>query len=388
MLPMLIFFKNGIQVKNYSSLTDDYYLVDRNICSTDRLNIILTTLTQDVSSGVLTSFEKAIPIEKDDLIIHVNKESMECLNQSKQHNIKDLISNIEGKYLESQSDEQLLIFFTFTVRLALKQISFKGIEAKSCPWKVKLFVNKTDLDFDSAMNLKPDQELEISEKEGMAKLKLSIKNQMKFKSITYLTIFVESNQGGAKKTQIESIGLFEVKSLRNLQVCCKSFRRVCKAETIEKDWKNWIEKANFYVLRKPFINKKIFTWVIRCQSTDVKFEESLFDFVGKFKLRGHVVSSGSNLYDITFQGNRLIVLSSFDSFPFKVIDSNYLSTKMKYKDFRVLQIPLHSQMKNDKLVLDPYDSKKWSSSSFYSVANRSEETPHLIENVMPIDFIL
>jgi hypothetical protein len=61
---------------------------------------------------------------------------------------------------------------------------------------------------------------------------------------------------------------------------------------------------------------------------------------------------------------------------------------MKYKDFRVLKIPLHSQMKNDKLVLDPYDSKKWSSSSFYSVANRSEETPHLIENVMPIDFIL
>jgi hypothetical protein len=202
------------------------------------------------------------------------------------------------------------------------------------------------------------------------------------------------------KVKIHFLQFVEVKSLRNLQLCCKSFRRVCKAETIEKDWKNWIEKANFYVLRKPFINKKNFTWVIRCHSEDSQFEEKLLDFVSKFKVKGHVVSSGSNLYDITYQSNRLIVLSSFETFPFKVfffffktktpqvIDSNYLSTKMKYKDFRVLKIPLHSQMKNDKLVLDPYDSKKWSSSSFYSVANRSEETPHLIENVMPIDFIL
>ena len=139
MLPMFIFFKNGSQMKNYSTLTDDFYLVDRNITSTDRLNIILSTLTKDVStSDFQHQIEKTIPIEKDDLIIYVNKESMECLNQSKNHKINDLLTNIEGKYLESQSDEQLLIFFTFTVRLALKQISFKGIDKKSCP---ALFVN-------------------------------------------------------------------------------------------------------------------------------------------------------------------------------------------------------------------------------------------------------
>ena len=178
-------------MKNYSTLTDDFYLVDRNITSTDRLNIILSTLTKDVStSDFQHQIEKTIPIEKDDLIIYVNKESMECLNQSKNHKINDLLTNIEGKYLESQSDEQLLIFFTFTVRLALKQISFKGIDKKSCPLKIKLFVNKTDLNFDSAMNLKADQEFEISEKEGIKKLKISIKNQIKFKSLTYLTVIL------------------------------------------------------------------------------------------------------------------------------------------------------------------------------------------------------
>jgi hypothetical protein len=189
MLPTFLFFKNVTQIKNHSQITDDYYLVDRNAISVDRLKIILNLLTQDVSTNQ-NVFEKTIPLESDDLIIHALKEKVDCLNQSKQFPVQHLLSNIEGKYLESQSDEQLLIFFEFNLRLALKQVSFKCVDESSCPLKIKLFVNRRDLDFDGAMNVKPDQELEITTKQGLEKARISIKNQMKFKSVTYLTVIL------------------------------------------------------------------------------------------------------------------------------------------------------------------------------------------------------
>lgn len=188
-LPTFLFFKDGNQIKNQSQISKEFYLVDKNAVDTKRCELILKELLFDKKEFKVESYD-FVPLEKDDLMIHAIKDQSDCLNATKDHNIQDLLSNLKGKYLCSSSDEQLLIFIPFRLRLGLKQISFKSIDNESCPKIIKLFVNKTNLDFDTASTIPADQEIVLTQKQASTKEKILIKNQIKFKSVSFLSVSI------------------------------------------------------------------------------------------------------------------------------------------------------------------------------------------------------
>ena len=69
------------------------------------------------------------PVQKDsviDLSNEINKCGVDCLNQDNTHNVANLFDNDSSKYLESDSDEQLLIFIPFKNIVHLHSIAFES----------------------------------------------------------------------------------------------------------------------------------------------------------------------------------------------------------------------------------------------------------------------
>jgi hypothetical protein len=89
----------------------------------------------------------------------INKSQSECLNQSDSHSWENVLSS-SGKHLESDVDEQLLLYVSFTQPVKLHSLVIQG-PSDNGPKKVKLFINQTrTLDFDSAESCQAIQEFE------------------------------------------------------------------------------------------------------------------------------------------------------------------------------------------------------------------------------------
>lgn len=102
-----------------------------------------------------------------DLLGEIQLPQCTCLNMAKEHTLRhcleaDTRDNPEF-YLESDCDEELLIKINFMQAVKIKGLQINGVEKDSAPSKVRLFVNPLDtLDFDSAKDDKPTQELSLS----------------------------------------------------------------------------------------------------------------------------------------------------------------------------------------------------------------------------------
>jgi hypothetical protein len=95
---------------------------------------------------------------------------------------KELFS--KNKFVESKTDQQLIIFLEFKKPSNLKCISFETKGDDSCPKIVKFFGNKLNLDFE---NVGQTLENEAKTLEKNVKIDLPLKN-VKFKKISNLTV--------------------------------------------------------------------------------------------------------------------------------------------------------------------------------------------------------
>ena len=68
--------------------------------------------------------------------------------------------------LESDADEQLLIFVPFTGDVKLKSITLAVPADDSHPTKLKVFTNREGIDFDLAESLRPVQEWDLAPGDG------------------------------------------------------------------------------------------------------------------------------------------------------------------------------------------------------------------------------
>lgn len=162
-------------------------MIDRNAVDTKRAQAILHDLTREKFEQNV-QLEQVYQLDSDDLMQYCNNDEPACLNQSKEHSIESLLSRVEGSYLSSSTDEQLLITLPFRLRMGLKYISFSSLDDESCPKKIKIFVNRPSMDFDNVDSINPDHELILTQKLGAAKEKILLKNQLKFKQVTSLTV--------------------------------------------------------------------------------------------------------------------------------------------------------------------------------------------------------
>ncbi|KAK9806283.1 hypothetical protein WJX72_008448 [[Myrmecia] bisecta] len=145
-----------------------------------------------------------------DMLEFIEWPSVECLNQQPAHSVENAIKQgyrDSDVFLESDTDEQLLIHIPFNTAVKLHSLVIKGAESKSHgPRRVKLFINKPSLGFADASDLPAVQEFELSEEDLEGKPLLL--KFVKFQRVNVLTVFIEDNQGDEDTTRVQKIALF------------------------------------------------------------------------------------------------------------------------------------------------------------------------------------
>lgn len=108
----------------------------------------------------------------------------------------------DGLNLESDADEQLLIYIPFTQVIKLYSIAVKGSEDEG-PKTVKLFANKEHMGF-SNVNDYPPSDTVVLNPDNLEGKPVVLK-YVKFQNVRSLTIFIEDNQSGSDITKVQKI---------------------------------------------------------------------------------------------------------------------------------------------------------------------------------------
>ncbi|KAG9451914.1 hypothetical protein H6P81_004818 [Aristolochia fimbriata] len=144
-----------------------------------------------------------------DLLDFVNWSGVECLNQNTGHSydnaLKQGYREDEGLYLESDADEQLLIYIPFTQVIKLHSVVIKGAEEDG-PRSVKLFANKEHMGFSNVSDYPPSDSITLTPDDLKGK-PVTLK-YVKFQNVRSLTIFIEDNQSGSDLTKVQKIALY------------------------------------------------------------------------------------------------------------------------------------------------------------------------------------
>ncbi|GER55407.1 PITH domain-containing protein At3g04780 [Striga asiatica] len=148
----------------------------------------------------------AIPRSQVDLLDFVDWSGVECLNQSGSHSLPNALKQgyreDDGLYLESDADEQLLIYIPFTQVIKLHSFVIKGPEEEG-PRTVKLFANREHMGFSNVNDFPPSDTAVLSE--DNLKGKPVIVKYVKFQNVRSLTVFIEDNQSGSEVTKVQKI---------------------------------------------------------------------------------------------------------------------------------------------------------------------------------------
>eukprot|EP00884_Botryococcus_braunii_P008134 jgi/Botrbrau1/17321/Bobra.0015s0069.1 len=143
-----------------------------------------------------------------DLLDFIQWPCVEVMNsqseQGAQNALKQGYRDDDGLFLESDTDEQLLIHIPFNQAVKLTSLTLKAMGVGGqAPRKVKLFTNRPSLGFNEATSFPAVQEFTLSEADLEGKpLQLKF---VKFQNVTTLTIFIEDNQGDEETTKIQKI---------------------------------------------------------------------------------------------------------------------------------------------------------------------------------------
>lgn len=142
-----------------------------------------------------------------DLLDIVNLSVVECLNQKPEQPVENALKqglrDDDGLYLESDTDEQLLIHIPFRQCVKLHSICILGPDDGRAPLRVKLFINNPTIGFSEASDSPATQEAELTEEniKGMPILLRFVK----FQNVTCLSLFIESNQQDEDTTRVTKI---------------------------------------------------------------------------------------------------------------------------------------------------------------------------------------
>ncbi|MQL76331.1 hypothetical protein Taro_008708 [Colocasia esculenta] len=144
-----------------------------------------------------------------DLLDFVDWLGVECLNQNSGHSLVNALKqgyrDDEGLVLESDADEQLLIYIPFTQVVKLHSVVFMGPEEEG-PRTVKLFTNKEHMGFSNVTDYPPSDSSVLSQ-ENLKGKPVTVK-YVKFQNVHSLTIFIEDNQGSTDTTKVQKIILY------------------------------------------------------------------------------------------------------------------------------------------------------------------------------------
>jgi hypothetical protein len=157
-------------------------------------------------AGAAGAPEAATPSGPVDLTGLIDKKSIVCLNQSSANPIGNALSDRPDSFVESDCDDQLLVTLPFNSSVKIMSITIRSPDVEHAPSKVRLFANRLNLDFDSAVSVPAEQEFDLDA--GVAQgsgvnLKLYF---VKFQNVNSLTLFFPGpTHGGEETTRISRI---------------------------------------------------------------------------------------------------------------------------------------------------------------------------------------
>eukprot|EP00850_Spirogloea_muscicola_P010105 SM000058S18535 [mRNA] locus=s58:392303:394268:+ [translate_table: standard] len=144
-----------------------------------------------------------------DLLDCISWLSVECLNEKPDRShvnaLKQGYREDDGLTLESDADEQLLLYLPFNQMVKLHSLIVKG-PASQGPRKLKLYANRESMGFSDTGDMPAQDELDLTVQQIEEAMPVPLK-YVKFQNVRSLTIFVESNQEDAECTSIQKIVL-------------------------------------------------------------------------------------------------------------------------------------------------------------------------------------
>jgi len=144
-----------------------------------------------------------LPLGHTDITEYVDQAQGECLNENTEHRWVNIFKKDES-FLESDTDEQLLLYIPFNQPVKIHSLCFQSPDTDSAPQIVKLFANTRDADFQSVESIPATQTLELHADDVKGD-KLVPLRFVKFQNVSSITIFIESNQAGEAKTAIQRL---------------------------------------------------------------------------------------------------------------------------------------------------------------------------------------
>ncbi|KAK7206586.1 galactose-binding domain-like protein [Myxozyma melibiosi] len=147
--------------------------------------------------------------DSQSLYKHINIDQVTTMNESEPDAGKGVIKPWSERYdttkiLESDADEQLIMFIPFTGMVKLYSLLLRTAPTSSAPRTLKLFKNRTDVDFSIAEDLKADEQLEHNN--SIADIVEYPLKRAIFSNVKSLTLFVQDNYGD-DVSMISYIGL-------------------------------------------------------------------------------------------------------------------------------------------------------------------------------------
>jgi len=129
----------------------------------------------------------------------------------------------DGLYVESDTDEQLLIHIPFQQAVKLSSIFLKATNTEgNAPKTIKLFINQPTIGFSEATDSPGIESFDLDEQELSKGMSLVLK-PVKYQRVNCLTLFVESNQGDEDTTIFNKLVIlgspgssFDVASIKDI----------------------------------------------------------------------------------------------------------------------------------------------------------------------------
>ncbi|KXJ97171.1 PITH domain-domain-containing protein [Microdochium bolleyi] len=151
------------------------------------------------------------PALQHSLYQHINFDAVNTMNEEVTGSGRAVVRKTWAERLQEQpelasdADEQILMTVPFTGQVKLHSILLRTSPSDSAPRTLRVFINRDDLDFDSAEELQPTQEFELSQTSQVQEL--PVKRAL-FGKVQRLTLFFVDNFGDGDEdvTRVSYLG--------------------------------------------------------------------------------------------------------------------------------------------------------------------------------------
>ncbi|CAD6499477.1 BgTH12-03591 [Blumeria graminis f. sp. triticale] len=142
--------------------------------------------------------EDLTPALQYSLYQHINFDKVTCLNEAETHSGRTIMKKTWAERLEpepqlqSDADEQLLLFIPFTAQIRLHAIVVRTSPSSAAPRTLKLWANATDIDFATALERPPSQTIVLAQTDEVQEVAVQ---RARFATLHCLSLFIEDNYG-------------------------------------------------------------------------------------------------------------------------------------------------------------------------------------------------